>query len=60
MHAGWQDAFLRYLTDVRQLSPRTAEAYAQDVNHPWTSSPGGGRRAYDWAGGTTASYALSC
>lgn len=52
MHAGWQDAFLRYLTDVRQLSPRTAEAYAQDVNQfvDFLAGRWGDERAYDWAG----------
>lgn len=51
MHAGWQDAFLRYLTDVRQLSPRTAEAYAQDVNQfvDFLAARWGEERAYDWA-----------
>lgn len=50
MHAGWQDAFLRYLTDVRQLSPRTAEAYAQDVNQfvDFLAGRWGDERAYDW------------
>lgn len=50
MHAGWQDAFLRYLTDVRQLSPRTAEAYAQDVNQfvDFLADRWGEERAYDW------------
>jgi integrase/recombinase XerC len=45
------DAFLRYLTNVRRLSARTAEAYAQDLAgfsdflaHQW-----GEARAYDWA-----------
>lgn len=45
------DGFLRYLTNVRRLSARTAEAYAQDLAgfcdflaHQW-----GEARAYDWA-----------
>lgn len=45
------DGFLRYLTNVRRLSARTAEAYAQDLAgfcdflaHQW-----GEPRAYDWA-----------
>lgn len=29
--SAWLDEYLRYLTNVRTLSPRTAEAYAQDV-----------------------------
>lgn len=44
------DGFLRYLTNVRRLSARTAEAYAQDLAgfcdflaHQW-----GEARAYDW------------
>jgi len=51
MHAGWQDAFLRYLTDVRQLAPRTAEAYAQDVNQfvDFLATQWGEERAHDWA-----------
>jgi len=45
------DGFLRYLTNARRLSARTAEAYAQDLvgfcdflAHQW-----GEERAYDWA-----------
>ncbi len=51
MHAGWQDAFLRYLTDVRQLSPATAEAYASDVNQfvDFLAAEWGEDRAHDWA-----------
>ncbi len=52
MHAAWQDAFLRYLTDVRQLSPATAEAYAGDVNQfvDFLAGLWGEERTYDWAG----------
>lgn len=51
MHAAWQDAFLRYLTDVRQLSPATAEAYAGDVNQfvDFLAGRWGEEHAYDWA-----------
>ncbi len=51
MHAGWQDAFLRYLTDVRQLSLATAEAYASDVNQfvDFLAAEWGEDRAHDWA-----------
>ncbi|MGD9497558.1 MAG: tyrosine recombinase XerC [Armatimonadota bacterium] len=51
MRAGWQDCFLRYLTDVRQLTPATAEAYAHDVNQfvDFLAAEWGERRAYDWA-----------
>lgn len=50
MHAGWLDGFLRYLTDVRQLSPATAEAYAKDVTQfaDFLASEWGEERAYDW------------
>lgn len=51
MHAGWQDAFLRYLTDVRGLSPATAEAYSKDVNQfvDFLADLWGEERAHDWA-----------
>ncbi len=51
MHAGWQDGFLRYCTDVRRLSANTAEAYAHDVNQfvDFLSAQWGEERAYDWA-----------
>ncbi len=51
MHAGWLDGFLRYCTDVRQLSPNTAEAYAKDVNQfaDFLGDRWGEERAYDWA-----------
>ncbi|MGC9317585.1 MAG: tyrosine recombinase XerC [Armatimonadota bacterium] len=51
MHAGWQDGFLRYLTDVRQLAPATAEAYSRDVIQfvDFLSAEWGEERAYDWA-----------
>ncbi|MEA3402178.1 MAG: tyrosine recombinase XerC [Armatimonadota bacterium] len=50
MHAGWQDGFLRYLTDVRQLAPATAEAYSADVIQfvDFLSAQWGEERAYDW------------
>ncbi len=49
--SAWQDAFLRYLTDVRQLSPATAEAYAGDVNQfvDFLADLWGEERACDWA-----------
>jgi len=51
MHAGWLDGFLRYCTDVRRLSPNTAEAYAHDVNQfvDFLAEQWGEERAYDWA-----------
>ena len=51
MHAGWLDGFLRYCTDVRQLSLNTAEAYSQDVNQfvDFLASEWGEDRAHDWA-----------
>lgn len=50
MHAGWLDGFLIYCTDVRQLSPNTAEAYSKDVNQfvDFLASEWGEERAYDW------------
>ncbi len=50
MHAGWQDGFLRYLTDVRQLSAATVEAYSTDVNQfvDFLGAEWGEERAYDW------------
>lgn len=50
MHAGWLDGFLRYCTDVRRLSPNTAEAYSRDVNQfvDFLASEWGEDRAYDW------------
>ncbi|MGI5816924.1 MAG: site-specific tyrosine recombinase/integron integrase [Armatimonadota bacterium] len=51
MHAGWLDGFLRYCTDVRQLSTSTAEAYAKDVIQfaDFLADEWGEDRAYDWA-----------
>ncbi|NLO07726.1 MAG: tyrosine recombinase XerC [candidate division WS1 bacterium] len=51
MHAGWQDDFLRYLTDVRRLSPNTVEAYANDVNQfaDYLAANWGEDRAYNWS-----------
>lgn len=51
MRAGWQDGFLRYLTDVRQLSAATAEAYSADVNQfvDFLAAEWDEERAYDWA-----------
>ncbi len=50
MHAGWQDAFLRYMTDVRQLAMATAEAYSRDVNQfvDFLAAEWGEERAHDW------------
>lgn len=50
MNAGWQDGFLRYLTDVRQLAAATAEAYSADVNQfvDFLAGEWGEERAYDW------------
>ncbi|MFW6437381.1 MAG: site-specific tyrosine recombinase/integron integrase [Armatimonadota bacterium] len=51
MHGGWLDGFLRYCTDVRQLSPNTAEAYSRDVIDfiDFLASEWGEERAHDWA-----------
>jgi tyrosine recombinase XerC len=51
MHSGWLDGFLRYCTDVRGLSPNTAEAYCNDVNQfvDFLAEQWGEERAYDWA-----------
>ncbi|MFW5868798.1 MAG: tyrosine-type recombinase/integrase, partial [Armatimonadota bacterium] len=51
MHAGWLDGFLRYCTDVRRLSPNTAEAYSKDVIQfiDFLASEWGEERAHDWA-----------
>ena len=51
MHAGWQDGFLRYLTDVRQLAATTAEAYATDINQfvDFLAAEWDEDHAYDWA-----------
>lgn len=50
MGSAWQDAFLRYLTDVRGLSAATAEAYAVDVNQfvDYLAQTWGEVRAQDW------------
>ncbi|MFO8079230.1 MAG: tyrosine recombinase XerC [Armatimonadota bacterium] len=50
MHAGWLDGFLRYCTDVRRLSPNTAESYSKDVIQfaDFLSEQWGEERAYDW------------
>ncbi len=50
MHAGWLDGFLRYLSDVRQVAPATAEAYSVDVNQfvDFLAEEWGEDRAYDW------------
>lgn len=52
MSSAWQDAFLRYLTDVRGLSAATAEAYSADVNQfsDFLAESWGEERAGDWAG----------
>lgn len=44
------DAFLRYLTDVRRVSPRTAEAYARDLADfsDFLADLWGEGRAHDW------------
>ena len=51
MHAGWLDGFLRYCTDVRNLSMNTAEAYSRDVNQfvDFLREQWGKEREYDWA-----------
>lgn len=51
MGSAWQDAFLRYLTDVRGLSAATAEAYSADVNQfaDYLAESWGEERAEDWA-----------
>ncbi len=51
MGSAWQDAFIRYLTDVRGVSPATAEAYSADVNQftDFLGEHWGPERAGDWA-----------
>lgn len=45
------DAFLRYMTDVRMVSPHTAEAYARDLADfsDFLAGLWGENRAHDWA-----------
>ena len=51
MSTAWQDAFLRYLTDVRGVSMATAEAYSADVNQftDFLAEKWGAEREGDWA-----------
>lgn len=51
MSAAALDDFLRYLTQVRGLSPKTAEAYASDAQTfvAFLASQLGEERAFDWA-----------
>lgn len=51
MDAAWLDAFLRYMTDVRGVSPATAEAYSTDVIQfqDFLADEWGEKRSEDWA-----------
>jgi len=51
MGSAWQDAFLRYLTDVRGVSMQTAEAYSADVIQfqDFLAESWGEARSQDWA-----------